>query len=79
MQEKQRLPNYGGQALIEGVLMRGGNSLAAAFRKPSGEIIIRTEKLSGIYTGGLRDSVFTWLNPSLGCTWSWNALPDILC
>ena len=54
MTEKSRLPNYGGQALIEGVLMRGAHSLAAAFRKPSGEIAIQTEKLSGIYTGGLK-------------------------
>lgn len=54
MTEKQRLPNYGGQALIEGVLMRGGNSLAAAFRKPDGEIVIRTEQLTGIYTGNLK-------------------------
>jgi len=55
MPEQQRLPNYGGQALIEGVLMRGSKSLAAAFRKPDGEIVIRTEKLSGIYTGNLKN------------------------
>ena len=34
--------------------MRGAHSLAAAFRKPSGEIVIQTEKLSGIYTSGLK-------------------------
>jgi len=47
--EKQRMPSYGGQALLEGVLMRGKNSLAAAVRLPNGEITIQSEKLQGIY------------------------------
>lgn len=50
---KLKLPAYGGQALIEGVLMRGSKVLAAAFREPSGEIKIETEELSGIYTSRL--------------------------
>jgi len=44
-----RMPSYGGQALIEGVLMRGKHALAAAFRKPDGKIEVHTEKLQGIY------------------------------
>jgi uncharacterized protein YqhQ len=44
------MPNYGGQALIEGVLMRGKKSLAAAFRTPDGKIVIQTEELSTIYS-----------------------------
>jgi uncharacterized protein YqhQ len=48
-----KLPSYGGQALIEGVLMRGSHYLAAAFRAPSGEIIVQTEKLGGLYTSKL--------------------------
>lgn len=51
--EKLKLPAYGGQALIEGVLMRGSKYLAAAFRTPSGEIIVETEKLAGIYASRL--------------------------
>jgi uncharacterized protein YqhQ len=51
--DKLKLPAYGGQALIEGVLMRGSRNLAAAFRGPSGEIIVETEKLSGLYTSRL--------------------------
>ncbi len=43
------MPTYGGQALIEGVLMRGSHTAAAAFRSPEGEIIIKTEELEGIY------------------------------
>jgi uncharacterized protein YqhQ len=48
-----KLPSYGGQALIEGVLMRGSTYLAAAFRAPNGEIITQTEKLGGLYTSKL--------------------------
>ncbi len=54
----ERLPSYGGQALIEGVLMRGSNYLAAAFRKPDGEIEILSEKLSGIYTSRVKKIPF---------------------
>lgn len=53
MAEELRLPSYGGQALIEGVLMRGKHSLAAAFRKPDGEIVIETEELPAAYKGSL--------------------------
>jgi uncharacterized protein YqhQ len=54
----EKLPSYGGQALIEGVLMRGSKALAAAMRKPDGQIIIKTEKLSGIYTNPLLKAPF---------------------
>jgi uncharacterized protein YqhQ len=45
----ERLPQYGGQALIEGVMMRGRYAAAAAMRAPTGEIVIHTEPLTGIY------------------------------
>lgn len=47
--KKERMPAYGGQAVIEGVLMRGKKALAMAVRAPSGEIEIQEETLSGIY------------------------------
>jgi len=56
--EKLKLPSYGGQALIEGVLMRGSNYVAAAFRKPDGGIEIKTEELEGIYRSGIAKIVF---------------------
>lgn len=56
--EKLRLPTYGGQALIEGVLMRGGKFLAAAYRKPDGEIIVEIEELGKIYQSPLRKIPF---------------------
>src|SRR5512142_1841909 len=40
---------YGGQALIEGVMMRGQHAVAAAMRAPDGTITVHTEELSGIY------------------------------
>jgi uncharacterized protein YqhQ len=54
----EKLPSYGGQALIEGVLMRGGSYVAAAFRSPTGEIVIQSEKLSGIYLSRIKNIPF---------------------
>jgi len=42
--------NYGGQAVIEGVMMRGQRSAAVAVRAPSGAIVLHEELLaSGLY------------------------------
>ncbi|MBZ0302169.1 MAG: DUF1385 domain-containing protein [Anaerolineae bacterium] len=38
--------NYGGQAVIEGVMMRGAHSAAVAVRNPKGEVIIHETPLS---------------------------------
>src|SRR5215213_4966008 len=38
--------NYGGQALIEGVLMRGRDAIAVAFRHPDGRIVWADEPLN---------------------------------
>jgi uncharacterized protein YqhQ len=38
--------NYGGQALIEGVLMRGRDAIAVAFRHPDGHIVWESESLA---------------------------------
>ena len=45
---------FGGQAIMEGVMIRGPEHMAVAVRNPKGEIIKHAEKLSGIYTGRLR-------------------------
>lgn len=47
--EKLKLPTYGGQAVIEGVMMRGRQSLAIAMRAPDQGIVIHTENLGHIY------------------------------
>lgn len=70
--EKLRLPSYGGQALIEGVLMRGAKYVSAAFRLPNGEISIESEELSPIYQSGLskipflRGIIILWDSLGLG-------------
>jgi uncharacterized protein YqhQ len=38
--------NYGGQAVIEGVMMRGRKSMAVAVRNPKGEIVLHSEPLN---------------------------------
>ncbi|MCW5838849.1 MAG: DUF1385 domain-containing protein [Anaerolineales bacterium] len=43
-------PLYGGQAVIEGVMMRGPRFMAVAMRDPKGKIVLHSEALSPIYT-----------------------------
>ncbi|WP_322791688.1 DUF1385 domain-containing protein [Bellilinea sp.] len=70
--EKLKLSSYGGQALIEGVLMRGKYALVAAMRAPDGQIILETEELKGIYQSGfsqvpfLRGLILLWDALGLG-------------
>jgi uncharacterized protein YqhQ len=43
---------YGGQAVLEGVMMRGRSSMAVAVRAPSGNIVVHAEALPrAIYSG----------------------------
>ena len=52
MTEKKSDFSYGGQAVMEGVMMRGAHSMAVAVRKPDGDVILHTEDLNPhIYTG----------------------------
>ena len=45
---------FGGQAVVEGVMIRGPRSMAVAVRQPNGEIAKRTRRLGGVYTSRLR-------------------------
>jgi hypothetical protein len=45
---------YGGQAVIEGVMMRGRKAMVTAVRRPSGGLAMDTQSLGGIYSGRLR-------------------------
>ncbi len=68
----ESLPNYGGQAVIEGVMMRGAKSVAIAMRAPDQEIVIHEEELGGLYTSRivkipfLRGLVVLWDALGLG-------------
>ena len=55
MSEKEK-PPYGGQAVIEGVMMRSPRYYAVACRKTNGEIVVQVESVESI----LRR--FQWLN-----------------
>lgn len=62
--------NYGGQAVIEGVMMRGSRALSVAVRSPRGEIVVHTEPLDPrIYGGGLARVPFV-----RGVTLLWDAM-----
>src|SRR5574342_805695 len=51
--------NYGGQAVIEGVMMRGSKALAVAVRDPKGHIVIHTEPISAaLYNGRISRTPF---------------------
>ncbi len=69
---EDRIITYGGQALIEGVMMRGQRAAVAAMRAPDGSIVIHTEKLSGIYYSKvakipfLRGAILLWDALGLG-------------
>jgi len=61
MSEKSKGPGhiyYGGQAVLEGVMIRGPKSVAVACRRPNGDIAVRTEPLGVLYTGPLRHIPF---------------------
>jgi uncharacterized protein YqhQ len=65
--------NYGGQAIIEGVMMRGSRTMAIALRHPDGHIVVETESLNEkIYNGPisripfLRGLVMLWDALGLG-------------
>jgi len=45
---------YGGQAVLEGVMIRGRRLVAVAVRRPRGDIALRVEKLGGVYSARLR-------------------------
>ena len=50
----EKRTTYGGQAVIEGVMIRGRDHYSLAVRKPSGEIATQSSPLSSLYTGRLR-------------------------
>ena len=58
MSERLSLPNYGGQAVIEGVMMRGKEAVAIAMRAPNREIVIHHEPLAKIYKSRLAKMPF---------------------
>ncbi len=69
---EDRIITYGGQAVLEGVMMRGQKAFAIAMRAPDGSIAIHTEKLANVYRSGitkipfLRGVILLWDALGLG-------------
>lgn len=69
---EDRIITYGGQAVLEGVLMRGRKAMAIAMRAPDGEIVVHTEEIAGVYRSPiakipfLRGSILLWDALGLG-------------
>lgn len=62
--------NYGGQAVLEGVMMRGSRALAVAVRDPEGEIVTHVEPVNQLlYNGPISRIPFL-----RGLTMLWDAL-----
>jgi uncharacterized protein YqhQ len=47
--------HYGGQAVIEGVMIRGKEGVAISVRQPNGELNVERQPLASIYKGRLRE------------------------
>ena len=69
---EDKIITYGGQAVIEGVMMRGQKALAIAMRSPDGKIVVHQENLSGVYRSQitkipfLRGVILLWDAMGLG-------------
>jgi uncharacterized protein YqhQ len=69
---EDRIITYGGQAVIEGVMMRGQKAYAIAMRAPDGSVAVHTEPLASVYSSGitkipfLRGVILLWDALGLG-------------
>lgn len=69
---EDKLILYGGQAVIEGVMMRGRRAVAVAMRAPDGKIVTQTEALGTIYKSRMvkipfvRGLIMLWDSLGLG-------------
>ncbi|MBM4446223.1 MAG: DUF1385 domain-containing protein [Chloroflexi bacterium] len=52
---KEKPFHYGGQAVIEGVMIRGQENVAVAVRRPDGEISVTSQPLANLYKGRVRN------------------------
>ncbi len=66
---EDKIISYGGQAVIEGVMMRGKHAFAVAMRAPDGNIVVHQEGLAKVY-----QSWFTKVPFLRGTLLLWDAL-----
>ncbi len=72
--------NYGGQAVMEGVMMRGSKAMAVAVRQPDGEIVIHTEPLESehLCRKAEQDTLSEGDDKFVGCTGAGHPNADVL-
>ncbi|MEX2237272.1 MAG: DUF1385 domain-containing protein [Dehalococcoidia bacterium] len=58
MPSRESKLHYGGQAVLEGVMIRGRRSMAVSVRKPDGTISSYQQELKGIFSGPIRELGF---------------------
>ena len=69
---EDKIITYGGQAVIEGVMMRGQNAFAIAMRAPDGNIVTHKEDLAKVYRSRItkipfvRGTILLWDALGLG-------------
>ncbi|MCC6301070.1 MAG: DUF1385 domain-containing protein [Anaerolineales bacterium] len=69
---EDKIISYGGQAVIEGVMMRGQKAFAIAMRAPDGKIVVHKENLAAVYRSRiakipfLRGTILLWDALGLG-------------
>jgi uncharacterized protein YqhQ len=69
---EDKIISYGGQAVIEGVMMRGRKAVAIAMRAPDGNIVVHKEDLTAVYRSRittipfLRGMILLWDALGLG-------------
>ncbi|MEP7133698.1 MAG: DUF1385 domain-containing protein [Chloroflexota bacterium] len=69
---EDKIISYGGQAVIEGVMMRGQKGYAIAMRAPDGKIVVHKEELAKVYRSRitkmpfLRGTLLLWDALGLG-------------
>ena len=69
---EDKIISYGGQAVIEGVMMRGQNAFAVAMRAPDGNIVVHKEDLAKVYRSRItkipfvRGTILLWDALGLG-------------
>jgi len=69
---EDKIISYGGQAVIEGVMMRGQKAYAIAMRAPDGNIVVHKENLAAVYRSRLtkipflRGTILLWDALGLG-------------
>jgi uncharacterized protein YqhQ len=68
---EDKIISYGGQAVIEGVMMRGQKAFAIAMRAPDGNIVVHKEDLAAVYRSRITKIPFCGVSYCCGMRLGW--------